>query len=98
MGNFLEANKTFADMFGYSKEQLENSSFEILYPTNEEFVKINATNAYEPRLKEITYLSSTLDGSGKYTLPAGWWDIDNDWFMTIGQEDILKVIDGLMQR
>lgn len=33
-------NKCFADMFGYSKDQLENSSFEILYPTNEEFVKI----------------------------------------------------------
>lgn len=33
-------NKCFADMFGYSIEQLENSSFKILYPTNEEFVKI----------------------------------------------------------
>lgn len=32
-------NKCFADMFGYSIGQLQNSSFEILYPTNEEFLK-----------------------------------------------------------
>lgn len=33
-------NPLFADMFGYKREELVNSSFAILYPSIEEFVRI----------------------------------------------------------
>ena len=67
-------------------------------PMIEEFVKINATNNYEPRLKELTCLTHVLEGEGYNKDTTGWWDIDNDWFMTIGQEDITKVINGVVQK
>lgn len=33
-------NQYFADLFGYSNEALLNQSFEILYPSSEEFIKV----------------------------------------------------------
>lgn len=33
-------NNCFADMFGYLPDELKDSSFEALYPSNEEFMKI----------------------------------------------------------
>lgn len=35
-----DCNITFADMFGYTRDELRNQMFSILYPSDEEFVNI----------------------------------------------------------
>lgn len=35
-----DCNRAFADMFGYVRAELRDQLFELLYPTNEEFVNI----------------------------------------------------------
>ncbi len=44
-----ECNQTFAEMFGYAREELHDSTFAILYPTQEEFANIRTRGIQELR-------------------------------------------------
>lgn len=44
-----DCNQTFADMFGYSREALQDSTFATLYPTQEEFSNIRTRGIEELR-------------------------------------------------
>lgn len=59
-------NKTFANIFGYEREELIDQSFEFLYPTHEEFVAIRDVGV-EPLRKTNRYhderIMARKDGS-----------------------------------